>query len=831
MTQEEKIIILAGLFHDIGKFRQRCVDKFETHQIESSNFIKDHQDLFKFVLDKNPESLNKLIFLVENHHNYSSHDELLEILKDADHLSASERVEAELNNDKKVNWGYNYLCSLNSKINLNSKTSTPLRFYKHVTLTKKNYNALIPTEETNKGEYKYKESDWQSFVNDFKTIMYFYEKDEDFMTLINLLLVLFEKYMWCIPDFTGNEETDISLFNHLRDVCGLSHAIYKNKMNDKANNRLKLLVGDIPGIQDYIFDVNSTRAAKMLRGRSTFVQVLSRMFASVYLDAFNVTECSLIMLAGGKFYLILPVTGDYNELLIRAKEKIEKYLIDTFNYDLKFVTGDNEFSYTDLMNKNISFGNIIEQAEKNLVREKNNIFKNNLFNSESFSENKFIISKNFIDDSESDNVKCAVTEKPIFENDSKKIKAFDVDENDIVVNSQAYKEYQVGSKILRNNVVIEFEEDNLNLKEDSIYHVSDFEKTEINYSRKILLNPDIDGILDIIKGKRDIIKKLKNCSFVDVANYCSLTESGGIMSFDKMSEKSIGAEYLTLIKGDVDNLGLIMAYGLHSGNNDLTGISRTTTFSNHYKYFFSFFLNGFLKENDKKEEDNFIYTIFAGGDDLMLVCPQSRAVKFISEFNNVFKDFVCNNNEIHVSYSITHFKHSTPIRIVAEFSENNQELAKENDVKYSKIEKIIEKEKDCFCDNKNKSSMFVFNSVIKNSEISLLIETTNNLVKWGTKPDNGKEEISSGLIRNLLIMSELLKDFREKGDTAKLMWHPMLTYSINRNLKKDGKYKSVNPGIEKFFESILSISKDEHEKQLERVLYPALCEAIYELRK
>lgn len=649
MIIEEKILILAGLFHDIGKFRQRCVENFSTHQIESANFIKDYHDLFRFVLNDKKEHLEKLVFLVENHHNKNSKDELLEALKEADHLSASERVEAELDNDKKIVWGYDYLTSLNSKIKLNSNEQTPLRFYKHSYLTRKNYSVLIPKEQNDKGNFKYRESDWMNFVDDFKTIMHFYEKEDDFNTLINLLLVVFEKYMWCIPDFTGSEDTDISLYNHLKDVAGLSLAIYRIRKESGNNKDLILLAGDIPGIQSYITDVNKTRAAKILRGRSINIQVLSRMFASVFLDAFELPENNLIMLAGGKFYIILPSLSNSENIYKSAKSKIEKYLIDTYHYDLKFISSFEKFNYQMLKEKTITFGEIVEKAEQNLLKEKNSVFKEYLFN-ESLQQN-FVIPREFVKDEENDKVKCAVTDKPMFEGESSKIEAVDEDEEDIIVSSQVKKEFIIGENIIDENLVIEFKDDNLTIDENNIYSLEDFGEKEVNYSRKIILNPDLDKIFDIKEGKQKIITKLKNCSFIDVANYCTKC-NGKVLSFEKMAERNVGAEYLTMIKGDVDNLGLIMALGLQDDRNNLTAISRTTTFSNHYKYFFSFFLNGFLKENYKGVGDACVYTIYAGGDDIVFVCPQSKALEFVKNFNEEFRDFVCENKEIHISIAL-----------------------------------------------------------------------------------------------------------------------------------------------------------------------------------
>ncbi|MEM3373496.1 MAG: hypothetical protein QXF76_04745, partial [Candidatus Anstonellales archaeon] len=61
------------------------------------------------------------------------------------------------------------------------------------------------------------------------------------------------------------------------------------------------------------------------------------------------------------------------------------------------------------------------------------------------------------------------------------------------------------------------------------------------------------------------------------------------------------------------------------------------------------------------------------------------------------------------------------------------------------------------------------------------------------------------------------------------IWHPMLTYYINRNIR--GK-KGTTKEIEEFFENALSINNnDEQTKIIKVILYPVLCETIYKLRK
>ena len=93
-----------------------------------------------------------------------------------------------------------------------------------------------------------------------------------------------------------------------------------------------------------------------------------------------------------------------------------------------------------------------------------------------------------------------------------------------------------------------------------------------------------------------------------------------------------------------------------------------------------------ISEFDNTTEDQKVYTVFAGGDDLMLIAPQSSSLKLLYVFNKTFNDFVCENPEVHISYSLTNFKHNTPIRLVAEMAEESQ-----SEVKKLKADNILEK--------------------------------------------------------------------------------------------------------------------------------------------
>lgn len=848
MTSEEKTLILGALFHDIGKFEQRCTKnpnkKF--HQTLGRDLISSDRfvDLFIDIVGK--KNLKLLLDIVADHHEKNV-EYLTKIVQVADHLSASERVSKEEVEIYQDQWKHKHLASLFSKIKiLNDDVINP-RYYKHKLLVKSEYDVIIPSgkSESKISEYAYTSKTWEDFLDDLFYVLNFYKDEKDFNSLINLLLIIFEKYMWCIPDFTGSSETDISLYNHLKDVAGFAHSIYLSQKSNPENTNLNLIIGDIPGIQSYIFDVVNRKPAKILRGRSIFVQVLTRNLATKMIKTFNLTENNLIMLAGGKFYIIAPTTNDFNGKLNDVKKSIDEYLFKNFRMELSFNCASYSFNYLDLMNKQKSFGQIVEEASHILIENRYNLFYSKLFDVNGINYRNYVWKEEYIDNdgSGTDSIKCKVTDKPIRKDRKGEIKIpSDEGLEFLTVDKQVEIEYNIGDKIVGNNLIVLIEEDDLTIDPKNISRIKDFKSNNENKNRtKILLNPTFDVLLKELKYDKNIYL---NTHYIEVANYCSKNK-GDIMTFEEIAEMNNGAKFLSLIKGDMDNLGLIMAYGLFDDSNDLTAVSKTTTLSNHLKYFFSFFLNGFLNDwengkiltkedtdkyvNNNSDEfqkiirNNKVYTVFAGGDDLMLITPQSSALDLIRQLNNKFSEFVCGNKEVHISYSITHFKDHTPIKLVADFAEHNQKEGKQTTKEYQ-YSLLKTGDKKAFIDENDKSGTYLFNTFVKNYELDFLISQINLLTE---KALDEKSGLSKGLIRKLLDLSEMIRKYEETDDASYLIAYARLTHTINRLLK------NKNKEIKELFDNILIINKEGNEfaQNLERVLYPLICQVIYNIRK
>lgn len=790
----EQIIVLASLFHDIGKFEQCCLNS-------RSEIRPGLLEELKSGILQNEGDYNRFIELVKNP---SSSD----ILNKACKISLG----GEVSNTRNFTLSpTRTLSPVFTSIKLSSSEELGQRFYNQVPLSKLGEDHPV-NGDSQETTASYNEKDFDSFSSQLKNVLSLCPDRIDFSTLVSLLLQLFEEWLWCVPTFTYNN--DISLYNHLRDSTGFAHAICKAQKS--KTTKLVMIVGDIPGIQKYILGINNKKPAKMLRGRSTFVQVLSKIIASIFLREFELTEASVIMNAGGKFYIVAPFVQDFEENYRNAISKTDTLLAENFYYELTFAAGFAPFDSEQLLSGKTSLGDVIGDAGANLHSGRFRMFESRFFGQ--FSESVFILPAEYIkpvDNSssdESDSIKCAVTNKPIRK---ERVGIIKEDETSYTVDMQVKNEYDIGDILPKNALVCSVGGDNRFKIEKAEFLRED--------ALNVLINTSIDESLNLLeKGNGS---QIKNASFISIANYASYSKKSGIesvMSFEEMSETCKGAQLLTLIKGDVDNLGLIMSVGLDSG---ITSVSRLTTLSSHFRYFFSTYLNNFLAQNCGPE-DKKAYTIYAGGDDILLVTTHSHSLDLLKQFNEAFDRFVCFNPEIHISYSLTNFKHTTPVMLTADIAGENQDRIKRA---FKNTEAKSDINENTFKKSHDKSGVMIFDSALKCSILGDFIEWSDRLIGW-TKI-SPTPPISKGAFRHIFEISSMMDEYYHKKNVTALMWHPLLTYYVKRNLNPAYEFEdsSEQQQYERLLTAILKLEKED-EFDLKTILRPLMNSVILKTR-
>lgn len=100
--------------------------------------------------------------------------------------------------------------------------------------------------------------------------------------------------------------------------------------SELPNNEYILVKGDVSGIQDFIFNVRSKKAAKSIKGRSFFIKVLTEIAIRYLFDLFNVSlsqrEEYRISTSGGNFFLQLPKDADVEIKIHKAQKEFSKSL-------------------------------------------------------------------------------------------------------------------------------------------------------------------------------------------------------------------------------------------------------------------------------------------------------------------------------------------------------------------------------------------------------------------------------------------------------------------------------------------------------------------------
>lgn len=219
-------------------------------------------------------------------------------------------------------------------------------------------------------------------------------------------------------------------------------------------------------------------------------------------------------------------------------------------------------------------------------------------------------------------------------------------------------------------------------------------------------------------------------------------EAGEIVDFEDLAKKSRGDNAIAVIKADVDNMGNFIK------NSDVTqSFANFDTFSKGINNFFSLYVPQKMKE---KFENS--YTVFAGGDDLLIVGSYDQMIELALFVRQEFMKFI-KTKGLSISFGIILAKPSTPISFLAQTSEKWLESSKEID---------------------GKDAITIFGETAKwDSYLSVRSKILDEFVKFNI--DN------TAFLYRLLELCEMSKNVCE--DVRNTMWKSKLSYSFTRNMQ------------------------------------------------
>lgn len=776
-------VALSALLHDVGKlihrsnnYAQKTKLNDKKHPSLSSWFI-DYLVEYKIIAED-----FKLKELVQKHHEAYSFPEQLKvesiidkdlrklalIVSRSDNYSSQERDESE--KEEEANFRTKPMDSIFSSIKIEKKSSINCR-YKLAQFSEENIFPEIKEERKENSQEELNEL-INLFLRDVLKI-----KTQDFHVFYTNMLDLLKKYVWSVPSDTQSGICDISLYDHLKTSSAIAISTYKyleekfenfksisNKEIEKfkSEDRYLLIGGDISGIQKYIYALESTEgAAKRLRARSFFIKMIANMAAYRIIKELELTFSNIIISSGGKFYILAPntekVKGRFYNLREEFNEELyKKYQTQIFmNMECVGLSGDElgkEFSKKyDKLNDKLAKNKHLKFATQ--------IVENSINEDELYGKY-------------SDIKACPICQKKLIKEDEQECKFC---KNDFEIGGDlpflTKLHFFDKKQQLSNNFISMF----------GFYVYLETEKKDF----KNIEEPYIS-----LYYKEHLITE-RNQSYLQdfYGGHVPLNENREIKDFETIASESSSGN-LGILKGDVDNLGLIFSIGLKDEDkkekeDEKISISRISFLSNMMDAFFSYYLSN--KRLQSKGEKDSYYVVYSGGDDFMIVGPWDKLFEKAKEIQEDFQGFVSYNEDITITMGIAITHSKEPIYFSSKWASKAEEKGKDSGKNgivifdtyikwedYEKVKDLIKHIDDNFERDK------------KNKKVNLNEEVEEK--------DNKKVKYNQSFLYRLLNYTTSLEKYMETKNTKYLRYLSDFNYDVNRNLLENLKKEYKDNG-------------------------------------
>ena len=144
------------------------------------------------------------------------------------------------------------------------------------------------------------------------------------------------------------------------------------------------------GIQNYIFSVSKVGTggvAKRLRARSFYVNAMVSALAHCIIHKSGLPMVNILMLTGGKFYLLLPNTDDIDNLLNKVEQQVSVFLYEKFKGNLSMELVWEKVSDNHIRN----YSNTIVILSRKINGKKNRLLESILISGEEWQTERFVV--------------------------------------------------------------------------------------------------------------------------------------------------------------------------------------------------------------------------------------------------------------------------------------------------------------------------------------------------------------------------------------------------------------------------------------------------------
>ncbi|HWP00003.1 MAG TPA: type III-A CRISPR-associated protein Cas10/Csm1 [Methylococcus sp.] len=516
----------------------------------------------------------------------------------------------------------------------------------------------------------------------------------------------------------GNVRPDVSLYDHSKTTAALAVALWRyhhDRGDDAAliqeqlraqwdrerrdapeaqeaweDEKFLLVQGDFTGIQNFIFaEGGSTqkRAAKLLRGRSFYVSLLTDLAALRVLDALDLPPTSQVLNAAGKFLIVAPNTAETVTRLREVQEELDRWFLEhTYGQSglLLAWLSARAADFRHGEGKSSPFRSLTKRLFERLDSVKLRRFQ--LCGEQPASA----VFEGFLDRFE--HGECRIDGRSpgvVNIGEDTWVSELAADQIDtgkwlatqkrVLITRQPLKHYTLRLDVFGYRVnFTESEEDTGRFGNEArtgnLVRAWDFSLPESpdaplwnGYARRHI-DAYVPRFGEMNAWEADRYLGIENAEDFGPDPREPKTLNHLARDDRKLDENNrwIGVEALMTLKGDVDNLGLIFQKGLERPT-----FAKMAALSRQVNVFFTVYLPWLCQKDFPNT-----YTVFAGGDDFFLIGPWHSMIRLACRMREEFRRYVAGNPDIHFSAGLSMTKPGLPIRQLAELAESALDKAK-----------------------------------------------------------------------------------------------------------------------------------------------------------
>lgn len=400
-----------------------------------------------------------------------------------------------------------------------------------------------------------------------------------------------------------------------------------------------LIIGDLSGIQDYLFDVadEGGQQARRLRARSFFIQLAAECLALRVIKAVGCSKNSLLFCGAGKFIIEVDSLSDgQRQALASEQQRMTEWLLRETNAQLRLALAISESGDTPQAR--------YENASQELQREKLRAWATTSLKESKWHSDSLILKQ--LD------TPCSLCQRRTGKEETDK----DTGETRFVCR-RCYEDWMMGKQLPKTRWIA------LSETGTETFHLPGWnaslhlERPAANY----------DLLIHLTNYEKDSTANEPQVTKRALARHIPLTGDGQAEQFENLAKKAIGDNLLAVLKADADSLGQYFSRLL----NDAKDLSPLKHASREMDDFFGIALDREVSKFDWE----LIYTIFAGGDDLLLVGPWDVIFDFAAHANRMFKQKF-GERGLTLSAGMTFLKPKQPIKRAVEQAEELLHAAK-----------------------------------------------------------------------------------------------------------------------------------------------------------